>query len=831
MAIQAAAHEMLRQLEHGNKVNAERSIANWLQAVEGLSIVRWRSTHQNEANTATSSRHKSISIKSTRTKALEQQLILLKRRWRRTQAQLDVQATMVLRKSMLLAKQTAAKSWKRDQRRHERGDWRLIESMRPGARLTSMWRQVRNKKSDVFGCGTMAMIEDGVRQVAQTGFKHNQLESEAWAGEMHDMTTEAVDIDDTIIKSKELWKLKYDKAMGEDGWCEEMLMLLQKLDVEVVDDLHNMMRLAFKYAVLPRYQRGALLKAVLKPGKMGTSHNEYRKLSLMSVIRKQIEKMGSLTMRRYWTAGEYQAGFKKGKRTVGRIFVLLATVAAALWPLEDSTHPVRECGVLLVDFEQFFDTLRQERLFKKMQNAGIPVSVISLWRELSRTHRVRVIFKGEVGKPIVVLVGVPQGSGWSPELATLYVDFGLAGELETVSHGVVELAGECKVHLLMFADDLLTPNRLNSGAQQQFAAIERVSEEDGLQISYKKSELIVFRIGDGPHVPWTITGNRGIINESDNKYAKYLGFFAEARGYDQHIQYLIKRMDAAGGGLVPLFAEHEQMNAFMRREIYQAKVRSMALQGAEIWGWRRHHKLERAEGRSFRILTRAHGRTRIEAMLWLMGLLPLWTHAARQAFVFLISVLRNGDKFEKAALTHWQTTSSLQKWGWFHEMLTAFQEVGILIDMGGEDAVNNWTYQDATHWQSKFLTLCNNKAHADITTTLINGKYSFMVSLLPLFSSPRPLSGSTGTKSHRALCRWFLSSHLLEIETGRYARITRERRWCRRCYLSLGIRVLGDEAHALQYCLRGAESRSLISRHMVELFQRGGSKSHLEIVS
>ncbi|CAE8613154.1 unnamed protein product, partial [Polarella glacialis] len=131
--------------------------------------------------------------------------------------------------------------------------------------------------------------------------------------------------------------------------------------------------------------------------------------------------------------------------------------------------------------------------------------------------------------------------------------------------------------LLIFADDLLTPNRLNSGAQEQFAAIERVSEEDGLQISYKKS----------------ITGNHGIIHESDNKYVNYLGFFAQARGYDQHIQYLIKRMDAAGGGLVPLFTEHEQMNIFMRREIYQAKVRSMALQGAEIWGWRRYYKLER----------------------------------------------------------------------------------------------------------------------------------------------------------------------------------------------------------------------------------------------
>ena len=38
---------------------------------------------------------------------------------------------------------------------------------------------------------------------------------------------------------------------------------------------------------------------------------------------------------------------------------------------------------------------------------------------------------------IKVLVGVPQGSGWSPELATLYVDFGLAENLQTIRSGIV----------------------------------------------------------------------------------------------------------------------------------------------------------------------------------------------------------------------------------------------------------------------------------------------------------------------------------------------------------------------------------------------------------
>ena len=45
---------------------------------------------------------------------------------------------------------------------------------------------------------------------------------------------------------------------------------------------------------------------------------------------------------------------------------------------------------LLVGFEQLFDSLRLERLFQKMQQAGIPQSVIGLWKELFRTHSVKI---------------------------------------------------------------------------------------------------------------------------------------------------------------------------------------------------------------------------------------------------------------------------------------------------------------------------------------------------------------------------------------------------------------------------------------------------------
>ena len=236
--------------------------------------------------------------------------------------------------------------------------------------------------------------------------------------------------------------------------------------------MKNLLQLIGKYAMFPRHHRGSLIKPILKPGKQGLTHNDFRKLSLMSVLRKQVEQLGSILMTPFWTAGAYQGGFKQCKRTTGRIFILLATWFTALWLRSGVESGNFECGLLLVDFEQIFDTRRQERLFDKMQLAGILNHIIMLWKELMRTHSLKVTSHTTCGKPIKVLVGVPRGSGWSPELATLYVDFGLRKSCK--QYVLVSLF--CLV-MLMYTDDLLTANTGNKGLQEQFDIIKRTSEK------------------------------------------------------------------------------------------------------------------------------------------------------------------------------------------------------------------------------------------------------------------------------------------------------------------------------------------------------------------
>jgi len=117
------------------------------------------------------------------------------------------------------------------------------------------------------------MMEAGVRAVAQIGFPHEEESSAKWAEEMSRFTHSPTSIPDGIMDSKDLWALKRGKAVGEDGWCEELLLLFKTLGGSIFTDLQNALKLLAMYAKIPRYQRGSLVKPILKPGKIGASHN------------------------------------------------------------------------------------------------------------------------------------------------------------------------------------------------------------------------------------------------------------------------------------------------------------------------------------------------------------------------------------------------------------------------------------------------------------------------------------------------------------------------------------------------------------------------------
>lgn len=282
-----------------------------------------------------------------------------------------------------------------------------------------------------------------------------------------------------------------------------------------------------------------------------------------------------------------------------------------------------------------------------------------------------------------------------------------------------------------------------------------------------------------------------------------------ADGYKKQRETNAHKVEAAGGVLIPLFLNHPMMTNEMRTTVYTAKVRSLALLGADIWGWRRAYEIDKSECKALRILTRSHNRTKLEAMLWLTGLYPLWVPAAVQAFNFLISILEHGDEMERAAWEHWKMCCRLQARGWVFDLVSLLNRIGLLDRIGGCDAVLRWTVVDAKHWFPLFREHCEKFAEQEMLRTLSSGKYTFLIHAIPTFKSPRPHILSLGEKPGYSLYNFLLSAHSLEVETGRFIRQERGQRMCQACRRASGISALGDEAHTLSSCIRASERRQL----------------------
>ena len=54
----------------------------------------------------------------------------------------------------------------------------------------------------------------------------------------------------------------------------------------------------------------------------------------------------------------------------------------------------------------------------------------------------------------------------------------------------------------------------------------------------------------------------------------------------------------------------------MRREVYLVKVRSIALFGAEIWGWKKAQFVQLTGEKALCVSLKEHACTKPEAMLW-----------------------------------------------------------------------------------------------------------------------------------------------------------------------------------------------------------------------
>ena len=256
--------------------------------------------------------------------------------------------------------------------------------------------------------------------------------------ETHDWLLNVDDVRNAICNS-----LKKGKAAGADNITAEHILYADPILDQLLCNLFN---LIIHHGYVPTQFGSGIIIPLIKD-RLGdaTKLDNYRAITLCSVISKLFEFCVSLKFGNFLYSNDLQFGFKKGIGCADAIHVVQQVV---------EHFNVRGSTVFIssLDASKAFDRVDHNTLFTKLLDRNMPlciIKVLSNWYgKLYASVRWNNTFSGK----LTTMCGVRQGSVLSPFLFNIYVD-DLFIELESSGYGCS--IGNKFFGCVMYADDLL----------------------------------------------------------------------------------------------------------------------------------------------------------------------------------------------------------------------------------------------------------------------------------------------------------------------------------------------------------------------------------------
>uniref|UniRef100_A0A4W2GUL2 Reverse transcriptase domain-containing protein n=1 Tax=Bos indicus x Bos taurus TaxID=30522 RepID=A0A4W2GUL2_BOBOX len=191
---------------------------------------------------------------------------------------------------------------------------------------------------------------------------------------------------------------------------------------------------------------------------------------------------------------DVQAGFRKGRGTRDQI-------ANIRWIMEKAREFQKSIYFCFIDYAKAFDCVDHNKLWKILQEMGIPDHLICLLRNLY-AHQEATVRTGhgttdwfQIGK------GVCQGCILSPCLFNLYAEHIMRNAgLEEAQAGI-KIAGR-NINNLRYADDTTLMAESEEELKSLLMKVKVESEKVGLKLNIQKTKIMA----SGPITSWEIDG-------------------------------------------------------------------------------------------------------------------------------------------------------------------------------------------------------------------------------------------------------------------------------------------------------------------------------------
>ena len=367
---------------------------------------------------------------------------------------------------------------------------------------------------------------------------------------------------------REISKLDTNKAGGDDNLKPSLVK--ENKDI-LADKITFLINLSFKTGDVPDKLKLAKVIPIFKKNNRHDPNN-YRPISLLSVINKLMEKLMfkriSKFIEKYNILYEYQFGFRKDHSTTLAIMEIHENIINTL---------VKGSYIagLYLDLSKAFDTVDHEILVSKLEHYGIRGPPLKWFHSYLKNRTQYTLANGTKSDVRNINYGVPQGSVLGPLLFLLYTND--MPNCLPESHKTRLFADDSNIFITS-----QSPYTLKNELKTAIGRILRWLEDNKLTVNLNKTQYSIFQTKNMNIPDWlnNIKINNNTIKRVHS--ARFLGIILDEKlKWDDHVKQLSESLTQIINAfkIIKNYVPEDK-----KRMLYYAYIYSRIQYGIEMYG-------------------------------------------------------------------------------------------------------------------------------------------------------------------------------------------------------------------------------------------------------
>ena len=642
--------------------------------------------------------------------------------------------------------------------------------------------------------------------------------------------------------------LKTGKASSIDMINNE---ILKCFDGEHLQFLTNLFNLCFDSNLYPWNEN------ILTPlHKMGNKCNpdNFRAIAVGSAIGKVFSNISLDRLIKFRKENcpdpPNQLGFTKGAQTYDHILTM-QTIMHKYKKLHKPVYSV------FVDFKKAFDSVCRQALFYKMAKLGITGKFYNTLKNMYSNSCAYIKLSGHLSEKIKTCKGTEQGHPLSPDLfKKILWDLSNLLDLENCPK-----LSETSISHLLWADDLIMLSLNMETCQKQLDILGKFCQEWGIEINEIKTKVMI--CGGNKINNSSCDSNFHLLGKPlkvTDTYC-YLGIILHKSGELKTAQLSLKVKSMRAFMGLKRTVMRSKLSFKALTTLFDSLIKPIILYGAPIWtptsvinkSIIKHLNSKPVDVKKFisKINRTNSEKVHLSFLKWSLGVhrkasnIGVWGETGRYPLIYqsirltlnyykrLLSIPKNSFVFaalkeQKSLKLPWfKNIESLLKLDEIYNLdhVTAFRTIVSNKNDNSKNRESNSDNNLISKDESKISNIKPLPSKKFRTQRIFNiltdhfvkcwdheksnsSKLSFYNSCKQKFAREAYLDNSKGFSRRYNTTKIRISSHALEIESGRYIDTPRDLRICNWCKCSMGSDVVEDENHFLFECDLYASLRS-----------------------